>query len=454
MAEKYCKYSQQQKYYSTDGGNTYQPVVPAEYRIVALVEEYSPDCGYTPIYRWQILPVDEAHHYCIDYDLYQMEQKYVSYNNGTTWTPATPTEYRQGQLVRENDTEYCEYGVEWRTVPDEYFCVAYENSHIQVPDEIFTEHNEAVLHRWFYDNKIIKITNKALYTFDTITRQFNKLTSVKWNTTQNVDLTSDVRDKVYRMRYNKDLPYSMWFDVFDYTQKISYQTEPISYYGGSFFHSCSLNGNIYLLKVQLEKRNLWMYNVTSNTLEDFSTYTDSTFSRLKGGLIAGDNKIFNTIVISGKTSIIEFSMDKTTRYLGQLDATFRLDCCFIKDNYIYFYNISDDKKVSSLKRASLDNLSEIETLFTTSTNKAIGEYVTYINDDDIWTGWGDYKNTIGVNNYDYLYINWSNINGQYDNVEKYCLYEKLEKYVNSQPTGEFKQGNLIGCDYDVCDNGG
>ena len=81
---KTCKYQKYRKYVSFDNGQTWSPL--DEYRDGELIEYDSPDCGGgTTEYRWVSL-----NQYCEDTDLYAHQKKQVSYDGGQTWQDTNP----------------------------------------------------------------------------------------------------------------------------------------------------------------------------------------------------------------------------------------------------------------------------------------------------------------------------------------------------------------------------
>jgi hypothetical protein len=97
--ENFNKYAQEKRQQSTDGGETWTDVVPAETRVGTLIEENSVDCGYVPpvepIYKWE-----EDGEILDNGNKYVKERKYVSYDNGETWEYTGIS--RNGELIEEN----------------------------------------------------------------------------------------------------------------------------------------------------------------------------------------------------------------------------------------------------------------------------------------------------------------------------------------------------------------
>lgn len=91
----YCKYYKQKKQMSSDGGSTWEDVIPYEYREGSLYEECSHGCGYPIDYRWTI-----SGEICVGHNTYVLETKQVTYDNGVTWNN-TPIQ-RTGDIVQQS----------------------------------------------------------------------------------------------------------------------------------------------------------------------------------------------------------------------------------------------------------------------------------------------------------------------------------------------------------------
>ena len=91
----YCKYYKQKKQMSSDGGSTWEDVIPYEYREGSLYEECSHGCGYPIDYRWTI-----SGEICVGHNTYVLETKQVTYDNGVTWNN-TPIQ-RTGDIVQHS----------------------------------------------------------------------------------------------------------------------------------------------------------------------------------------------------------------------------------------------------------------------------------------------------------------------------------------------------------------
>lgn len=102
------KYEKQQKQQSTDGGITWENVVPAEYQRGNQIETSSVDCGAAPEItdrRW----VDVENEYiCKDYSKYKKKKLQWSYDNGVTWVDSNPLKTTEGTLI-ESFSRDCGY---------------------------------------------------------------------------------------------------------------------------------------------------------------------------------------------------------------------------------------------------------------------------------------------------------------------------------------------------------
>ena len=82
-SDKHYKQKQQVSY---DNGSTWQDVVPASYRMGALYQSNSPDCGYLPMERWT-----NSGTTCQGVDKYQIQVKETSTDGGSTWHQTSET---------------------------------------------------------------------------------------------------------------------------------------------------------------------------------------------------------------------------------------------------------------------------------------------------------------------------------------------------------------------------
>ena len=124
--DKTCKYYKYQKYVSYDNGVTWQPM--QEFQRGELIEFNSVDCGagIDAMYKWVVI---ENQFECVDFDKYELTQKYVSYDNGVTYVEVIPYEYGTGSLLEHNSVD-CGYVVydKYRWVDtDDVICVEEED---------------------------------------------------------------------------------------------------------------------------------------------------------------------------------------------------------------------------------------------------------------------------------------------------------------------------------------
>jgi len=119
------KYAKEQKQQSTDNGATWQNVSPAEYRMGALIETDSTDCGWapTPQYRWKAAPTSD--YMCSGTSKYYKVYYEVSYDSGATWQHVVPEQTKRGDLIEANspDCGYIEPQYRWYQAPaSDYIC--------------------------------------------------------------------------------------------------------------------------------------------------------------------------------------------------------------------------------------------------------------------------------------------------------------------------------------------
>lgn len=114
------KYTRRQKYISTDGGLTFNPVTPPEYIKGQLIEADSVDCGaevitWVPVedayiceiagmYRWVTVP---GQYSCVGFNKMNKEKEQVSYNSGVSWEDTGNT-HAGSTLIEANSTD-CGY---------------------------------------------------------------------------------------------------------------------------------------------------------------------------------------------------------------------------------------------------------------------------------------------------------------------------------------------------------
>lgn len=113
------KYKKMKKQVSTDGGQTWQDVIPYVYQKGVLIESDSPDCNNItwvlvddeyiceqttePMSEWRTV---SGEYVCTGYDKYTKEAEYRSLDGGSTWT-ATGNE-RTGSMIERNSSD-CNY---------------------------------------------------------------------------------------------------------------------------------------------------------------------------------------------------------------------------------------------------------------------------------------------------------------------------------------------------------
>lgn len=102
---KTCKFYKLQKQRTYDGGVVWNNL--DEYQKGDLIEVNSIDCGggtWETIYKWVTVENETK---CVGFDLYTVEQQYVSEDNGTTWTIVDGAT-RAGSII-ENNSDDCGY---------------------------------------------------------------------------------------------------------------------------------------------------------------------------------------------------------------------------------------------------------------------------------------------------------------------------------------------------------
>ena len=139
--DKTCKYYKYQKYASYDNGETWQPL--SQFKRGELMEFNSPDCGGgTTLYKWVVV---EGEFSCEGYDKYELTQKYVSYDGGSTWSPISG-EYSIGSLIEHNSVD-CGYVIydKWRWVDTEDFiCIEEEDCDVDCLKELPQIYNQQI----------------------------------------------------------------------------------------------------------------------------------------------------------------------------------------------------------------------------------------------------------------------------------------------------------------------
>lgn len=102
---KTCKFYKLQKQKTYDGGLVWNNL--DEYQKGDLIEVNSMDCGggtWETIYKWVTVENETK---CVGFDLYTVEQQYVSEDNGTTWNIVDGAT-RAGSII-ENNSDDCGY---------------------------------------------------------------------------------------------------------------------------------------------------------------------------------------------------------------------------------------------------------------------------------------------------------------------------------------------------------
>jgi hypothetical protein len=129
VCEGTTKYYKQQKQVSYNQGQTWSNL--NEYRMGALYESDSEDCGAVIImYRWINLN-PSTDYYCSGTTKYYKQQKQVSYDEGMTWENVSPSEYQWGGIAETQSTA-CGYVpptiYRW-TKTDDTICIEITNEY-------------------------------------------------------------------------------------------------------------------------------------------------------------------------------------------------------------------------------------------------------------------------------------------------------------------------------------
>ena len=112
MCDGTSLYYKSYEYQSTDGGVTWERT--GEYEAGTLISLNSPQCTTQPIYKWE----SNGDTMCYEGDLYDIEERWVSYDNGVTWSAVGMA--RRGQII-EMDASVCvdcAYETRWISAAD------------------------------------------------------------------------------------------------------------------------------------------------------------------------------------------------------------------------------------------------------------------------------------------------------------------------------------------------
>ena len=96
------KYNKEKEQVSNDDGETWTDTGNTR-RGNIVIERYSLDCNYVPLYRWTTVSDDFI---CNGNNKYALEKEQISMDNGATYEDVIPLNTRQGALV-EAESEYC-----------------------------------------------------------------------------------------------------------------------------------------------------------------------------------------------------------------------------------------------------------------------------------------------------------------------------------------------------------
>lgn len=100
------------EYQSTDEGVTWTRT--GEFRTGTLIALNSPQCTTQPIYKWE----SNGESMCYNGNLYEIEERWVSYDNGVTWSLVGMS--RRGDLIESASTECadCVFETRWISTTD------------------------------------------------------------------------------------------------------------------------------------------------------------------------------------------------------------------------------------------------------------------------------------------------------------------------------------------------
>lgn len=119
----YDKYQNSIKQVSYDSGTTWENAVPTQYSATTLIEAYSSDCGCVgPSYRWQ--KASTSDYECYNANKYYKEYYQVSCDNGVTWENVAPEQTRRSDDLIEADSYAC--GYRERTSSGTPYCVNFD----------------------------------------------------------------------------------------------------------------------------------------------------------------------------------------------------------------------------------------------------------------------------------------------------------------------------------------
>lgn len=112
MCDGTSLYYKAYEYQSTDEGVTWTRT--GEYRAGTLIALNSPQCTTQPIYKWE----SNGETMCYNGDLYDVEERWVSYDNGETWNLAGMS--RRGDLIESGSTQCagCVFETRWISTTD------------------------------------------------------------------------------------------------------------------------------------------------------------------------------------------------------------------------------------------------------------------------------------------------------------------------------------------------
>ena len=101
----YSLYSIEVQQVSYNNGLSWENVEPIIKRRDEKIKDWSLECGYVPLERWEKVPFDSANtetYICggeDGYHLYSKEKLQLSYDNGSSWVDSEPLETREGELL-------------------------------------------------------------------------------------------------------------------------------------------------------------------------------------------------------------------------------------------------------------------------------------------------------------------------------------------------------------------